>query len=124
MLDELSKIKTSLSVELKMELITRIKERRTQYSDVLQYLHNPSQYLTFSTNAIDDCSDLFNQSSKSSISKLILSLIERLFINDSNTSGNNSADDDDDDNESDDDVVVTQNLSMKDRLNLVIKEKI
>jgi len=41
MLDELSGQYSPLSKELKEELIKRIKERRTCYSDVLQFLHDP-----------------------------------------------------------------------------------
>ncbi|CAH1101710.1 unnamed protein product [Psylliodes chrysocephalus] len=41
MIDVLTSQKTVLSIELKEALLDRIKDRRTIYSDVLQYLHNP-----------------------------------------------------------------------------------
>ena len=61
MLDELSKQNTALSRELQRELITRIEERRTIYSDVLQFLQNPLEYET-----IKDSSNygLFNKLKK------------------------------------------------------------
>lgn len=70
LLCELSSQNSCLSNQLLDEVIVRIKEQRTIYSDILQYLYNP--------NCLDSyCKyGVFNTTSKSMISKTIVKLIE------------------------------------------------
>lgn len=74
MLDQLSKQDCALSHALK-ELISRIQERRNEYSDALQFLHDVKELL----NAHDQYG-IFNQSLKAEINKKLIELEERLFL--------------------------------------------
>lgn len=116
MLDELSAQSSTLSRELKYELILRVQERRTSYSNVIQFLHNP---LEFRNIHLEDNYNLFKLN-KPEITKMTVSLIERLnVINDSewNNESNESSDD------AASEVLEPTPLSMKDRLQLAIKQK-
>jgi hypothetical protein len=75
MLDELSEQKNIFSDELKDALLKRIKERRTVYSDVLHYLSDPSK-----PNDVNDYG-IFNKSTKLTITKTLVKLLQRLNLN-------------------------------------------
>jgi hypothetical protein len=75
MLDVLSEQKNIFSDELKDALLKRIKERRTVYSDVLHYLSDPSK-----PNDVND-SGIFNKSTKLTITKTLVELLQRLNLN-------------------------------------------
>lgn len=113
MLDELSTQDTSLSRELKYELLSRIKERRTSYSDVMQFLHNP---VAFKYLHQEETYNLF-KFNRSEITKNIVALIQRLtsniLINDCQETV------------SEDEVSVIEPtvLSMKERLQLAINKQ-
>ena len=91
MLDELSTQNSTLSRELKYELLLRIQERRTSYSDVMQFLHN---HLEFKNIHQEDNYNLF-KFNKSKMTKIIVSLIERLNIINESECGNESSGSDD-----------------------------
>ena len=74
MLNELQSQNSFLSNALFDELVTRINERRTPYSDVFSYLFNPA-----SLNTNDYC--IFNTSNKGLITKTIVQLLERFNEN-------------------------------------------
>lgn len=115
MLDELSAQNNTLTKELRDELISRIQERRTIYSDTMRFLHNP---LEFRNIHLEDNYDLFKLH-KPSLTKIIVSLIERLnMTNESEltTDSNESSDDVDE-------IVYVIPLTMKDRLQLTIKNQ-
>ena len=73
MLDELTSQNTSLSIELVNSLMYRIKERRTCYSDVLQYLSDLD--LKYSN---EEDYGIFNKTNKITITRLIVELIQRM----------------------------------------------
>jgi len=112
MLDELSTQNTSLSRELKCELLSRIQERRTSYSDVMQFLHNP---LEFKNIHQKDTYNLF-KFDKSEIIRIIVSLIERLNII-------NPGSEEDGVSEEVTTVIESRSLSMKERLQLAINKQ-
>lgn len=115
MLDEISAQNNTLTKELRDELISRIQERRTIYSDTMQFLHNP---LEFRNIHFEDNYDLF-QLYKPSLTKIIVSLIERLNMTNEGelTIDSNYSSDDVDE------LVDAIALTMKDRLQLAIKNQ-
>lgn len=122
MLDELSKQNTSLSKELLSELILRIQERRSSYSDVLQFLHNPDDYNH------DENYDIFNLTSKSVITKLIIEMAQKFNLN--NTETDDAAIDvEDEENDDNEDIVdveesATSQETLKEKLHNLIKSRI
>ena len=114
MLDELSKQNTRLSEDLRFELLFRLKERRSSYSDVLQFLHKPDEWKK--TKSCEDKYDLFNRTSKIGIINLLAALIECLSI-DNNTEVVDSLESD----TSEEDLVIST-LSMQELLALAIKK--
>ena len=118
MLDELMNQHTLLSNELKNALIQRIKERRTSYSDVLQYL---SHYNVKKSNEEDY--GIFNKTNKSTIRKIIEELIERVY-NKNETSTELSEISSDSDSENSVNVMPsTSTRSLKEKLHFLIKAK-
>lgn len=76
MLDELANLNTLLSNELSNALIYCIKERRTSYSDVLQYLSDAD--IADRKRSNEEDYGIFNKTSKTAITKIIVELIERV----------------------------------------------
>ena len=76
MLNELSIQNNIISNDLKEELLLRIRERRTCYSNVLQFIHNPSAYRNM---YMEDSYNIF-QLNESAIVRDMLSLLERLNV--------------------------------------------
>lgn len=76
----LSKCNTPFAQEFSSALLNRIKQRRTQLSSLLQYLHN--RYMVVEKNQNCDLTkDWFLKLKKAEIIKLIVSLIERMHQN-------------------------------------------
>lgn len=73
MLDELSKQNSPISEDLLEELKFRIRERRNEVTDVLQYLHDPEGY-----SKLEEDYGIFNGTSKAAITKKIIEIGERL----------------------------------------------
>lgn len=133
MIDELTSQNTVLSIELKEALLDRIKERRTVYSDVLQYLHNP-----FPEESSGEDYGVFNKTSESTIRNAIVEVIGRISKqNLEETSENtNSIDLDDSSDEVEDNIPLSRvlgpstsksdnaALSIKEKLQLAIRKKI
>lgn len=71
MIDTLVAQKTKISIELINALKYRIMQRRTNISQVLQYLHNASQ------NEIETDTDLCPKLKKGSITKILIPLIRK-----------------------------------------------
>lgn len=117
MLDELSNQNTRLSEDLKSEILFRLKERRSNYSDALQFLHNPDEWKKSNLNGNEY--DLFNRTSKACVIRLLVSLIERLDIHNNAAAVVDLSESD----ESEEDLIVPSTLSMKERLALAIKQK-
>lgn len=69
MLKELQGQQSFLSKKLYEELVNRIEERRTCYSDVLQYLYDPSSLYSFDFG-------VFNISNNALVARTIVKLIE------------------------------------------------
>lgn len=116
MLDELSSQNRVLSTGLKLTSICLIKERRTIYSDILQYLHNPSEYRKLCAK---DIYGIFNMLNKSTITKIIVALVERLHLrNRTEWVGNENESSDEDEV-----VELASAVSMKEKLQLAIKQK-
>jgi hypothetical protein len=67
---------TSVSRDLVAALFTRIRQRRTQLSGVLRYLHNAKAFAEISGEDEDD--DLFAMPTMVQVRKIIKSLVERL----------------------------------------------
>jgi hypothetical protein len=74
MLDEIRQQNNELANELLNELIGRIKERRTVWSDVLNYLHSAH-------NSDDYDYGIFDKTTKATIVKKIIELLEQLNVN-------------------------------------------
>lgn len=133
MIDELTSQNTVLSIELKEALLDRIKERRTIYSDVLQYLHNP-----FPEESRGEDYGVFNKTSESTIRNAIVEVIGRISKqNLEESSENTNSIDLDDSSDSDEDNIplsrvlgpstsksVNAALSIKEKLQLAIRKKI
>lgn len=133
MLDELSELKHSMSQELREKLIVEIKKRRNKYSDVLQFLHDPNEI-----NNRDSKYGLFNQTSKTGITNLIIEIIERLSENEKTDEKTNdktneksglAAEEESDSEMVDGDLSSGQKpsdrpLSSKEKLDLLIKNKL
>lgn len=76
----LSKCNTPFAQEFSSTLLNRIKQRRTQLSSLLQYLHN--RYMVVEKNQNCDLTkNLYPKLKKAEIIKLIVSLIERINQN-------------------------------------------
>lgn len=109
-----------------MALTIRLKERRTSYSDVVQFLHGSTSDDDEQTYVI------FNQMNKKDIIRTIVSLIEKFLdksVDESETSSVNQEDDDDlilvpaEGSTSSIPSETYNNLSMKEKLLLLIKQK-
>lgn len=116
MLNELSVQNTLLSNRLKEELVIRIKERRTVYSDILAYFFDRK------TSSAKEDYGIFRKTGKSDITKHIIEIVKRLTKNEYSSacsSTNNTINE----NISMETQSATLNLSMKERLQLVLEEK-
>ena len=82
MLDELSNQNNFLSNELKQDLIFRISERRTVYSDIYSYLHEPCPRIALNN---ENNYGVFNTTSKLVMEKNIVEIIQQFLKNDSET---------------------------------------
>lgn len=118
MLDELAKQKTSLSESLSAELINRIRERRSEVSDVLQFLHNPNELFNG-----DQVYNIFNVTSKQKISKKIEELAVRFFNKESEFSISPEDDGSDIDDPSEEEAFSEEEMSLKDKLQKLISKK-
>lgn len=119
MLDELTVHDSVLGNKLKEELINRILERRTHYSALLQYLNNPAEIRKTTNKCVYN---IFNPLNRSTISKTIVSVIERLILkNQDDYNPTIGIDDEDDVDEVTE--VNSSDISMKERLNMAIKKK-
>lgn len=125
MLDEINSQNTSLSVELKDELIHRIMERRNNYSDVYQYLNDPTNV---SKTSGEENYRIFNTTSKTSLNRKIVELIE---IRSSEIELESDTENISDDSIlEDEDVLVTPQptpappISMSEKLQKLINEKL
>ena len=123
MLDELSNQNNFLSNELKQDLIFQINERRTVYSDIYSYLHEPG---TTSNN--ENNYGVFDTTSKVAMEKTMVEIIQQFLKNDPETTEAEVLEVYETESiiESTVPSVATtssQAMSMKERLNLVIEKK-
>ena len=72
MLSALEEQCSDISLKLRDALIQRIAERRTDISQVLQYLHDGNQ----------ETNEVFTKLSKTSIAKILTKLLKRLLSSD------------------------------------------
>ena len=123
MLNELATQNTILRNRLKEELIIRIKERRTVYSDILAYLFDRK-----TSCVAEEDYDIFQKTNKTAITKYIIEIVKRLNKGDStdSTTGCNSS------NVRNENIpgeiqsnisIPSLNISMKEKLQVILKEK-
>ena len=125
MLDELSNQNNFLSNELKQDLIFRISERRTVYSDVYSYLHEPCPRTALNN---ENNYGVFNTTSKLVMEKNIVEIIQKFLKNDSETTEAEVVQVYETESTSESTVLSavatsSQAMSMKEKLDLVIKKK-
>ena len=111
LLDELSKQSSFLARELKEEIIIRIKERRTVYFDVINYLNDPDAINEFDEYGI------FNLTSKTTIMAKIIEITKPVFLRDENYVIPEPKD------KEDDEMKVVKIISVEEKLNLAIEAK-
>lgn len=115
MLSELSRQNNILSLQLKENLIEKINDRRTILSDVLDFLHSSENKDRSSSKQYFG---IFNQTSHANLSKQCIMLLEQICQTDDELL------------EDEEDEIVIQpsptknDLSMNEKLHLLIKEKV
>lgn len=72
----MQEVNTPFSLEIRVALFNRIKERRTQLSSLLQYLHNRYQI----QNAEKYSTELFLKLNKSELLKVVAALLQRTEV--------------------------------------------
>ena len=127
MIQKLRSSKSALSADLVNALFIRIRERRTNLSGVLQFLHNPKVNEGKNFEGREDEADLFSVPPVAEVRKIVKSLIEQLHM------------DDDSESESDRDTTTEastsatessaciqnqETLSLKEQLNLAISDSL
>jgi len=118
MLDELSSQNTFFSIQLKNALIFSIKERRTSFSDVLHYLTDSNLNISEEENY-----GIFNLSSKATIIKTIAYMVKSISCNTTDSGSCADLSDSELDNEIKPKFNTNPELSMKEKLNMLIKQK-